>query len=110
MCKNNKTRKKTKNIKTGEKNPLNGRKGHQTLGIGVVAQHPAHGPLSLLLHRRDRLDAGEQPLLLERLGDVGVDEQRVHLRVDVFHRQLEPVEAAGFGDLDFSHKPGGQVF
>jgi hypothetical protein len=34
--------------------------------------------------------------------DVSVDEERISLRVDVFHHDLKSVEAASLGDLDFS--------
>jgi hypothetical protein len=33
--------------------------------------------------------------------DVGIDEEGVCLGMDVFHRDLKAVEAAGFWDLDF---------
>lgn len=36
--------------------------------------------------------------------DVGIDQQTVHFRVDVFHCNLETVEATGFGHLDFLSK------
>ena len=38
---------------------------------------------------------------LFRLTNVCVDEQRVHLGVDVLHHDLEAVEAASFRYLDF---------
>ncbi len=36
--------------------------------------------------------------------DVGVNQQTVHFRVDVFHSNLETVEATGFSHLDFLSK------
>ena len=41
----------------------------------------------------------EQVCALLGLADVGVDEERVCLGVDVLHHDLEAVEAAGLGDL-----------
>ena len=52
-----------------------------------------------LLDARHRLDGVEQALLLLVVLDVGVDQQRVHLAVDVLDGNLKPVEAARLGQL-----------
>ena len=39
---------------------------------------------------------------LGRLLDIGINEQGISLRVDVFHHNLEAVEAAGLGNLNLS--------
>lgn len=44
------------------------------------------------------------------LESLSVNEETVHFRMDVFHGNLEAVEAAGFGDLNFLAKPLHQVF
>ena len=41
--------------------------------------------------------------------DVGVDEKRVRLGVDIFHHDLETIEAASFWDLDFAREALDQV-
>lgn len=41
--------------------------------------------------------------------DVGINQQRVCLRVDVLHHDLEPVETAGLRDLDLSTETLQQV-
>lgn len=47
----------------------------------------------------------EQVGALFLLLDVGVDEKRVCLRVDVLHHYLEAIEAACLGYLDLSAEP-----
>ena len=66
---------------------------------GAVAVHPFHGPLSLLADHVDVLDGREQEVLLLLVLDVGVDQQRVGLRVHVLHSDLEAVEAPCLGHL-----------
>lgn len=46
---------------------------------------PLHGPFGLLHHGGDGVDGGEEALLLNVVAHVRVDEERVHLRVDVLH-------------------------
>ena len=41
--------------------------------------------------------------------DVGVDEERVCLRVNVLHHDLEAVEASSFRDLNFTAEPLDEV-
>lgn len=47
---------------------------------------------------------------LLRLLDVGVNEERVGLGVDILHHDLETVEAAGLGDLNLTAEALQQVF
>lgn len=49
-----------------------------------------------------RVNGVEEVSALFLFLDVGVDEERVHFRVDVFHHDLESVKAACFWYLDFS--------
>jgi hypothetical protein len=46
---------------------------------------------------------------LSLLLDVGVDEERVGLRVDILHHNLESIEASGFWDLHFATEALDQV-
>ena len=55
--------------------------------------------VGLELDAGDGLDSVEKILTFGGLFDIGVDEQRVRLRVDVFHHDLEAVEAASFSSL-----------
>jgi len=71
----------------------------------IVAVAPLEGPLGLLFDTGDGLDGAEEVLLLHGVLDVGVDEERVRLRVDVLDGDLESVEAARLGRLDL----GGEV-
>lgn len=82
-----------------EENSLDGCEGDQSLLEGAVAIHPLHGPLRLLADHIDVLDGREEIVLLGQIFDVGVDQQRVGLRVDVLHRDLEPIEAPRLGNL-----------
>lgn len=48
-------------------------------------------------------------MICARVSDVGLQEEAVHLGVDVLDRDLESVEGSGFGDLDFLHEPDGEI-
>lgn len=41
--------------------------------------------------------------------DVSINEERVRLRMDILHHDLESIEAAGFGNLDFAAESLDQV-
>jgi hypothetical protein len=102
--------------RSAEEDTLDGSKGDETVGKGrVLVRDPSQGPVGLPLDAGDcsRLEGCsdacticltvvngvEQVVALLGLADVCVDEQRVCLRVDVLHHDLEAVEAAGLGDL-----------
>ena len=51
----------------------------------------------------------EEIVFLHRVFDVGLKEERVHLRVDVLNSDLETIESASFRDLDFLHETHTQV-
>ena len=46
-----------------------------------------------------RLDGIEQEITLSGIADVSLNKLRVHLRVDILHRNLKAVEATSFCDL-----------
>ncbi len=46
----------------------------------------------------------EQEVLFLGVFNIGVNQQRVYLRVDVLDGDLETVKAAGLGNLDFTHE------
>jgi len=58
----------------------------------------------------DVLDGLEKEVLFVGILDVGVDQEGVGFSMDVFHSDLETVEASGFGDLDFSAELFSEVF
>ena len=66
-------------------------------------------PISLLLNTRHRLDGVEALGLLGLVADVGVDQERVDLRVDILDGNLEAVEAARLGPLHLRREVLGQV-
>lgn len=70
---------------------------------------PLQGPLSLLRYGRYSLDCPEQEVLLFCVTDVGVDQERVRFRVNVFHHHLEAVETASLRHLDLGHEARRQV-
>jgi hypothetical protein len=49
------------------------------------------------------MDQFSRPLIVKipfrRISDVGIDQQTVHFRVDIFHCNLEAIEASCFWDL-----------
>lgn len=87
-----------------EEDALHCGEGDQPLVEGALVVHPLHGPLRLLADDVDVGDGGEEVVLLVGVLDVGVDEQRVGLRVHVLHGDLEAVEAARLGDLHLRAK------
>lgn len=67
-----------------EEDTLDGGKGDEALREGAaLVGDPVACPIGLLLDARDGLDGIEQVLALSGILDVGVDEERVCLRVDV---------------------------
>jgi len=96
--------------RTGEEDALNAGKGDEALGEGLVIVDPVEGPLSLLLDHGDGLHGLQQEVLLLGVLDVGVDEERIGLGMDVFHSDLETVESTGLGDLNLVGELHGQVF
>lgn len=52
----------------------------------------------------------KQILALSWFLDISVDKEWIHLRVYVFNHDLEPVEAAGLGDLDLVTEALDKVF
>lgn len=52
--------------------------------------------------RLTRVNGIKEVLSLRHVADVCVDEEGVGLGVDILHHDLEAVEAASFGDLDFA--------
>ena len=75
----------------------------------TVFADPPQGPVGLLRDGRDGLDGAEEEVFFHNVVDVGVDQQRVGLTVDVFHHHLETVEAASFGHLDLSKEACAEV-
>lgn len=95
---------------SAEEDTLNSSKGNETLGKGrVLVLDPLDGPLGLLANARDSLNGVEEVGALAVLLDVGVDEQRVCLGVDVLHHDLETVEASSLGDLNLAAETLDQV-
>ena len=56
-----------------------------------------HGPLGLAAHGGGGVDGAEEAVLLDIVVDVGLEQQRVHLGVDVLDGDLEAVEGARLG-------------
>ena len=75
----------------------------------TVAIHPLHCPLRLLSNDINFVHCVEEVMLLVLVLDVGINQQRVGLGVDVLHCNLEPVEAPGFRDLHLAAELLGQV-
>lgn len=53
---------------------------------------PLQGPHGLLAHARDSVNGVEQLVLLNRILDVSLQQQRVHLTVNVLNGNLEAIE------------------
>ena len=76
--------------RAGEEDPLDACVGdHPLCEGGRLRVGPLHSPLCLLLDCGHRLQRVEESVALLRLADVRVDEQAVHLAVDVLDGDLE---------------------
>ena len=92
-----------------EEDALDRGEADEALGEGLRRVDPLDRPLRLPLHAGDGLHRVEEVVLVLLALDVRVNENGVHLRVDVLDRDLEPVEAAHLGDLDVAHEARGEV-
>src|SRR6266508_2052293 len=63
--------------------------------------NPAESPISLTLDARNSVKGVKEVITLDRVFDIGVNEERVGFGMNVFHHDLETVEATGFGSLNF---------
>mmetsp|Transcript_7100 Transcript_7100/g.25965 ORF Transcript_7100/g.25965 Transcript_7100/m.25965 type:complete len:325 (+) Transcript_7100:229-1203(+) len=96
--------------RTREEDTLNARERQKALSEGFARFNPLQRPVSLLLHARDGFDGAEQVILLHRILDVLVNQQRVHFRVNVLDGNLEAIERTSLWDLHLLHEANTQVF
>ena len=93
-----------------EENALHGGKGNHPLGEGGIAGiAPLQCPVSFLLDARHSLNSVQQVVLLRRILDVCINQERVRLRVDILHGNLKAIEAACLGRSNFGGKVAGEV-
>jgi hypothetical protein len=92
-----------------EEYALDAGEGNDALSEALPAVDPAHGPVSLAPDRGHGVDGAEQAVLLDVVADVGLEQQRIHLRVDVLDGDLEAVEGPRLGDLHVGHEAGSEV-
>ena len=74
-----------------------------------MVRDPAQSPVSLLLDDWHSLDSIEQKVAAFRLANVRVNKKRVGFGVDVFHHDLEAIEATCLSGLDFGTEPLDQI-
>ena len=65
---------------------------------------PPKSPVSLALDARDCINSVEQIFALSGVFNVGINEEGIRFRVNVFHHYLKAVEAPGLGGLYFIRK------
>lgn len=85
---------------SAEKDTFDGTESHQSHGERIRIVDVLHGPAGLLLNDRNGLDRIKQEILFRLILDEGVDQEGIGLRMDVFHGDLEAIEASGFGHLN----------
>ena len=91
--------------RAAEEDTLNSGEGNKTVGKGgVLVGDPSQGPVGLLADAGNVVDGVEEVPALLGLADICVDKQRVGLRVDVLHHDLETVEASCLRDLYFARE------
>lgn len=93
-----------------KENTLDGRKGDYAFAeIRRFAADPLERPVGLLLNARQRFDRVEQEVAFVRIGDVRLDEQTVHFRVNILDGHLEAVETASLRHLHLLAEPFDQI-
>jgi hypothetical protein len=91
--------------KSQEENAFNGSKcDHAFSKAGSSRVAPSEHPLHFPLDAWYSLDCLEEVHLLDGVFNVCVNEEGVHLAVDVFDRNLKAIEASGFRWCDFCRK------
>src|SRR5579863_5271319 len=70
---------------------------------------PPQRPFGLLANRRHRVDGMEEPVLLLRVLDIGVDQERIGLRMDILHHDLKAIETPRLRQLYLTHEVDRQV-
>ena len=70
-------------------------KANKPFSKAGAASYPSHGPLCLVLHTGDCVYGLEQVLPLSCIPDEMVQQQAVHLTVDILNRNLEAIERSG---------------
>lgn len=94
-----------------EKDALYGGKGDESLAQASLGpRNPSKSPLGLFRDSRNRLDGVKEARALAGVPHESVDQKRINLAVDVFHRNLKAIKAARLGDLDLLVKVCSQVF
>jgi hypothetical protein len=73
-----------------EKDPLDSSESYKSLAeTNFLIFNPLQGPICLLLYTRDSVNRIEKELSLLGVTDISINEQRVHLAMDVFDHDLE---------------------
>ena len=67
----------------------------------MLVRDPTEGPIGLVLNARNCFDGVEEVIALGGVLDVSIDEERVGFGVDILHRDLETIEVARLGHLNF---------
>mmetsp|Transcript_20425 Transcript_20425/g.70531 ORF Transcript_20425/g.70531 Transcript_20425/m.70531 type:complete len:285 (+) Transcript_20425:914-1768(+) len=80
-----------------EEDAFDGRKRDEALGVRRLRRRPALGPLRLLPDAGHELVGVEQRGSFVHVGDVRLEQQRVHFLVHGFDGNLKTVEEAGLG-------------
>jgi hypothetical protein len=75
-----------------------------------LVRDPTEGPVGLALNARNCFDSVEEVIALGGVLDVSIDEERVSFGVDILHHDLETVETAHLGDLNFIREMLVEVF
>ena len=86
--------------RTREENSLHCSKSNKPFLESLLFVHPLHCPLRFLFYHINVLDGIEQVKFLILVLDVCINQEGVGLGMDIFHGDLEAVEAASFRDLD----------
>lgn len=76
------------------------------LAGGCPPLNPLQGPLRLLLDTWHSLNGMKEPVLLHRVTNVLLQQQRIHLAVDVLDRNLEAIECTSLHQANTAEARG----
>ena len=87
---------------TREEDTLHGGEGNEAFcKCRTLVRGPTEGPICLALNERNCFDGVEEVIVLGGVLDVSIDEEIAGFGVDILHHDLETIEAARLGHLNF---------
>ena len=102
---------KDRRKRSGKMDPFNRCERDQARSeIGLLVRYPSHSPFRFAFDRRNGFYRLEKVCALLGIFDIRINEEAIRFGMDIFHHDLEPVKAPGFGILHLIGEPLNQIF